>query len=201
MCSHSIRFFVVVKRSYQNPGINNIGLNPLPSLLQSWHTGGFDNKKCISVTCDNWQQCAKRKHHWNLYAVYLGISQIAIAPLPSLHSYWKWGTFFMVDLIKFVNAPFWRTTKHLCTLLNKSKYPFELHFSLHKCPKLSWHRFRPPKHKFMPIWTWAILLQIICSKPSSCAFSELLEKRVNVKTSLNDWNERVVLFIKSCSTL
>ena len=95
MCSHSIRFFVVVKRSYQNPGINNIGLNPLPSLLQSWHTGGFDNKKCISVTCDNWQQCAKRKHHWNLYAVYLGISQIAIAPLPSLHSYWNSGALFL----------------------------------------------------------------------------------------------------------
>ena len=29
--------------------------------------------------------------------------------------------------------------------------PFELQFSLHKCPKPSWQGFRPPKNKKMPL--------------------------------------------------
>ena len=68
----------------------------------------------------------------------------------------------------------------LHTLLNTSKYPFELQFSLHKCPKPSWQAFWPPHNqangpfglghfsapnhpgkrwdpppiRAMPLWTW-----------------------------------------------
>ena len=35
----------------------------------------------------------------------------------------------------------------LHTLLNTSKYPFELQFSLHKCPKPSWQAFWPPHNQ------------------------------------------------------
>ena len=35
----------------------------------------------------------------------------------------------------------------LNTLLNTSKYPFELQFSLHKCPKPSWQAFWPPHNQ------------------------------------------------------
>ena len=35
-------------KKLSNPGIAKIGLTP-----QFWHTGGFDDKKCVNSTCDN----------------------------------------------------------------------------------------------------------------------------------------------------
>ena len=61
--------------------------------------------------------------------VYLGIAQIAFDPPPSLKRA-RWGTLFPGRL---------------------EQMPFELQFSLHKCPKPSWQGFRPPKNKQMPL--------------------------------------------------
>ena len=59
--------------------------------------------------------------------VYLGIAQIAIAPPPSPSlKRALWGTLFLDRL---------------------EQMPFELQFSLHKCPKPSWQGFRPPQNQ------------------------------------------------------
>ena len=39
-------------KSCQSSGIAKIGLSPSPLWTQSWHTGGFDNKKCVNATLD-----------------------------------------------------------------------------------------------------------------------------------------------------
>ena len=61
--------------------------------------------------------------------------------------------YLWTNLSKFVKSPFWRyisATKHpgsLNTLLNKSKCPFKLKLSRHKCSKPSWQGVRPPPPK------------------------------------------------------
>ena len=80
--------------------------------------------------------CVLGKPQFEKCRVYLGIAQIAFDPPPSLKRA-RWGTLFP-------GRP--------------KQMPFELQFSLHKCPKPSWQGFRPPKNKQMPLWTWTILL-------------------------------------------
>ena len=62
------------------------------------------------------------KPHWKSCRVYSGIAQTAIAPPPPSLKRALWGTLFP-----------------------GRQMPFELQFSLHKCPKPSWQGFRPPK--------------------------------------------------------
>ena len=95
------------------------------------------------------------KHLWKCWAVYLSIAQIAIAPPPTPRT--QTGT-----LGHFIFGPIWANLSNhrfdgtkvpqsilasLNTLLNKSKCPFELQFSLHKCPKPSWQAFWPPHNQ------------------------------------------------------
>ena len=63
-------------------------------------------------------------------ALYLGIAQLAIAP-PTLHSNKHTGGTLFPGGFELV--------------------PFELHFSLHKCPKPFWQGFSTPKKKQMPL--------------------------------------------------
>ena len=71
------------------------------------------------------------KPHWESCRVYSGIAQIAIAP-PPLPPFTQTGT-----------------PGHLY-LGRLEQMPFELQFSLQKCPKPSWQGFRPPKPSTWP---------------------------------------------------
>ena len=108
--------------------------------------GGFD-VIMKTLECQFSKICLIKKfHQWYLgkphgksCRVYSGIAQIAIAPPPFTQT----GT-----LGHFISGPTW--ANHLM--------PFELQFSLHKCPKPSRQGSIPPKNKKMPLWTWTILL-------------------------------------------
>ena len=52
-------------RRTQNLGIAKIGLMPPPPAPHFWHTGGFDDKKCVNSTRDNLQQSAWINIFWS----------------------------------------------------------------------------------------------------------------------------------------
>merc|ERR550517_898570 len=104
--------------------------------ISSEKTGKFTLKARVRYHCHLSSSFGLGKPQCEKCRVYLGIAQIAIdpppppppPPPPSLKRA-LWGTLFPDRL---------------------EQMPFELQFSLHKCPKPSWQGFRPPKPSKCP---------------------------------------------------